>query len=153
MALAALLLAWSVALADPGYPRTAPPADFRGIAFGAPLDAIADMSAVADRMPKGKVRFKDVYYRENENLDMAGIKLVSVAYYFRDGLLRSVVLTTRGEVNAFKLKDLFISKYGPGRQVGLRYGWTWPEFSLVMTRMPGEDITALEYTLERVPGS
>lgn len=148
-----LLLAGTVLAAGPGYPDAARPTDFRGARFGASLEEIGGLHPVADRMPGAGQRFKDVYYREGEPPTLGEAVIVSVAYYFRADKLRSVVLTMQGDVNAFLLKDALIAKYGPGRQLGPLYGWTWDDFSLSLSPVEGTDMRALTYTLEREPAS
>lgn len=124
-----------------------PPSEFRGVAFGTPLEEIEGLTHVPAQGPNAS-RFKDVYYREDEQLNMGGAVLKSVAYYFHEGVLRSVVVVIQGDVDAFMVKDQLIAKYGPGRQIGGRYGWTWPEFSLVMDRAPDRAVNTLTYTWE-----
>lgn len=151
-ALVSVLLVGTALAASPGYPSVARPMDFRGARFGATSAEIPGLHPVSERMPGGGARFKDVYYRENEPTTMAQASIVSVAYYFRDDRLRSVVVTMRGDANAFLVKDDLISRFGPGRQLGPLYGWTWDDFSVSLGPVDGSEMYALTYTLERAPG-
>ncbi|MGE4291393.1 MAG: hypothetical protein AB7E32_04195 [Desulfovibrio sp.] len=147
------LLAGAAQAGGPGYPDAPRPADFRGAHFGAPLAEIEGLHPVSERMPGAGQRFKDVYYREGEPPTLGEAAIVSVAYYFRSERLRSVVLTMQGNVNAFLVKDMLISKFGPGRQLGPLYGWTWDDFSVSLGPLEDSGMYALTYTLERDPSS
>jgi hypothetical protein len=136
---------------SPGYPESPPPRDFRGAVFGAPLEDIAGLHPVTERLPGPASRYKGVYYREGEPETFGEAAVVSVAYYFRNDRLRSVVLTCRGDVNAFLVKDELIARFGPGRQVGPLYGWTWDSFSVSLGPLPDSDLHALTFTLEHAP--
>ena len=102
-------------------------------------------SKVAD--PQG--RYKDVYFRQDEQLTYASADILSVTYAFREGKLFQVSMAVRGEDNLFIIKDALISRYGPGRQVGARYGWTWPDFSLVVSAPAGDGVGGVIFTKER----
>ncbi|MEF2144923.1 MAG: hypothetical protein V3573_05715 [Desulfovibrionaceae bacterium] len=147
----AVLISLAAQAAGPGYPTAPPPADFRGMVFGAPLESMPGLRPVADRMPASGKGFEDVYYREKESTSFGQAEILSVAYYFHKDRLRSVVVTMQGDVNAFMVKDKLIELYGPGRQAGPRYGWTWDAFSLVLGPAERKDVHALTYTLERLP--
>lgn len=143
-----LSLAITLPLAKVAQAADGPPIDFRGLAFGAELESIEGLTPVASKITKGKASFKDVYFRENENLSFDNAELRSVAYYFFEGKLRSVAVAIQGDVNAFLVKDQLIKTYGQGRQIGAMYGWTWEEFSLVMERREQGDMSILTYTHE-----
>jgi hypothetical protein len=127
--------------------QAGPPAEFRGLAFGSPLEECPGLSPVEVPGPRAG-QYHDVYFRPDEPLNMGEARLVSVAYYFNESRLHSVAVVIRGDADAFLVKDQLIAKYGPGRQVGGRYGWTWPGFSLVMERAPDRDLNVLTYTWE-----
>jgi hypothetical protein len=153
LALLGALLAGSALAAGPGYPDAPRPEDFRGARFGATLEEIPGLHPVSERMPRAGERFKDVYYREGEPPTLGEANIVSVAYYFRNDRLRSVILTMQGDVNAFLVKDMLITKFGPGRQLGPLYGWTWDDFSVSLGPLDDSGMHALTYTLERDPES
>lgn len=127
-----------------------PPLGFNGIAFGAKLSDIDGLVPVSEKVNQSKERFKDVYCREKENLRLGEALAHSVAYYFQDDRMRSVVVVIKGDADAFLVKDYMIELYGPGRQVGSRYGWTWSNFSMVIERLAENDMSILTYTLESV---
>ena len=54
----------------------------------------------------------------------------------------------KGRVNQFLLKDMLIEKYGPGRGIGFRYGWMWPDFSIELNYDNDKDSGSLYYTFE-----
>jgi len=104
------------------------PRDFRGLAWGAPL---------AEAQPKWGLEpvkqpfaLPDTYMRPAEILKLGTADIRSVAYYFRKGRLSGVGITFEGQINFFLIKDHLIEQYGPGRQVGDRYGWTWNDFNI-----------------------
>ena len=121
--------------ANSGYAPHQGPQDFRGFVWGSTLEQCIGLSPVPD------TRMKDTYYRVDEPLTMGDGDLLSVAYYFRKGGLYSVGISFRGEKNDFFLKDYLIKQFGPGRQIGARYGWMWEDFSVVLSFPPmgGED--------------
>lgn len=125
-----------------------PPGDFRGVEFGAERETISGLVCVPAKAVKGKNMYAGVYYREQENLAFGQAVLHSVAYYFHEDRLRSVVVVIKGDSEAFLVKDQLIERYGEGRQVGGRYGWTWSDFSLVMERAANNDMSVLTYTYE-----
>ncbi|MDD4952432.1 MAG: hypothetical protein PHV85_07790 [Desulfovibrionaceae bacterium] len=142
--LIALLLCLALpASAGPLGPETAKPAPtaFRGLPFGADIGQIKGLEPVR--------KYPGTYYRPDEKLRLGSAELVSVAYYFRDKKLRGVGVAFEGETNYFIIKDELIGKYGPGRQVGARYGWMWPNFSLELRFEDDTNSGALIYTLEQ----
>lgn len=136
----ALLL---VAAASAGDYTTAPAPDgFRGLKWGAPLDKIPGMLAVK------KAGFDDTYFRKDERLTFGDADINSVAYYFRKDRLYRVGVSFTGRANHFLIKERLISMYGPGRGVGQRYGWMWPEFSVELDYDDDAGGGALYYTYE-----
>lgn len=146
-----LLLAHPAWAGSPGYPDTPAPEFFLGVPFGASMDDIQGLHPVAERLPGKAAKYKDVYYREGEPPTLGEAVILSVAYYFRNDRLRSVVVTAQGDVNAFLLKDQLIDQFGPGRQVGHLYGWTWDTFSVTLGPVSDSELHALTYTLEQAP--
>lgn len=130
------LLLWT-APASAGHPQS-----FRGVDFGDALKNYPDMQPVPRSGSQG------AYYRPDERLELFGVPVVSVAYYFPDGTLQGVGVVLREEHNHFMIKDQLIAKYGPGQQVGNQYGWTWEDFTIVLRRQGREDF-ALVYSLEQ----
>jgi hypothetical protein len=84
------------------------------------------------------------YSRAGELLKLGEADLRSVAYYFPKGKLTGVGIIFEGEANYFLIKEHLIKLFGLGRQMGDRYGWTWPDF-FVELRMRGEQ-GELRYT-------
>lgn len=142
--------------AEPGSPDPAlvpAPVEFRGLPFGISLDTarslVGALEPVAPLAAGGKERFKDVYYRPDEDLRFGTAEILSVGYVFRDDHLRQVIVTMSGETNVFLAKERLIQRFGPGRQAGVRYGWTWENFSVVLASDPEGGLSSLVYTLER----
>lgn len=130
------------------------PVEFRGLPFGISLDGarnmVGELEPVAPLAPGGEQgKFKDVYYRPDEDMRFGQAEILSVGYVFRDDHLREVIITLTGETNVFLVKERLIQTYGQGRQIGPRYGWTWPNFSLVLASDPEGGLSSLVYTLER----
>ena len=115
-------LAFPALAAD--YVPVQPPTSFRGVQWGTPLADIPDLLAVTGP------GFKDTYYKKNERLTFGDATIVSVAYYFREDKLYRVGVAFSGRANHFLIKERLMRTYGPGRGVGQRYGWMWPEFSV-----------------------
>ena len=153
----ALCLVPAAALAQNGAQNGAQPdapVEFRGLPFGVSLEGarnmVGELEPVAPLAPGGEQgKFKDVYYRPDEEMRFGQAEILSVGYVFRDDHLREVMITLSGETNVFLVKERLIETYGPGRQVGPRYGWTWPNFSLVLASDPEGGLSSLVYTLER----
>ena len=144
------------AASRPGSPDPAlvpAPVEFRGLPFGISLETAATMvgglEPVAPLAPGNKDRFKDVYYRPDEDMRFGSAEILSVGYVFPDDHLRQVIVTLSGETNVFLIKERLIQSFGPGRQAGVRYGWTWPNFSVVLASDPEGGLSSLIYTLER----
>lgn len=135
-----LLLAAPALAADDGFARKPAPREFHGLAFGAEIKDLK-LTPVPGQ--------KDTYFRKDEDLSLGQGKLVSVAYYARQGRLAGVGLAVKGETNIFLVQDALIQSYGPGQQRGQHYGWVWPDFSLVLTRKD-KDTAAVYFTLEKL---
>lgn len=140
-ALAALLLI-AVAATAGDYSPASPPDSFRGFKWGTPLKDIPGLLAVS------KPGFTDTYFRKDERHTFGDADITSVAYYFRNDKLYRVGVAFSGRANHFLIKERLLSMYGPGRGVGQRYGWMWPEFSVELDYDDGEDGGALYYTYE-----
>ena len=125
-----ILFATNAQCGPNGFAASKAPAEYNGYKWGAALEDCKGLVPVPD------ARMKNTYYREDENLQFGQAELLSTAYYFRDDHLYSVGISFRGEKNNFFLKDYLIQKYGPGRQIGTRYGWMWEDFSLVLFYPP-----------------
>ncbi len=124
------------------YVLTPPPSSFRGLEWGTKLADIPDLAPVA------KAGFSDTFFRPNEELKFGEAEIVSVAYYFHEDKLYRVGIAFKGRVNQFFLKDMLLQKYGPGRGVGFRYGWMWPNFSIDLSYDNDKNTGALFYTFE-----
>ena len=140
-----LLLALCLALparADDrtGFADKPAPADFRGLAFGAEIAALPGLTPVPGQ--------KDTYYRKDEEPTYGKAKIVSVAYYAREGKLFAVGMAVEGEANIFLVQDRLIQQFGQGSQRGDQYGWIWPSFSVVLKRV-NKDKAAVYFTQER----
>lgn len=134
---------------DTAAPRVAAPTDFRGIPFGAALKDVPGLTPVSEKIRDPQGRYKGVYFRRDEKLTYASADILSVTYTFREEKLYQVSIAVRGEANLFLIKDALISHYGPGRQVGSRYGWTWPDFSLVVSAESEDGVGGVVFTKER----
>ena len=124
------------------YVTTPPPSGFRGLQWGTKLADVPDMAPVA------KAGFNNTFFRPGEKLNLGEAELVSVAYYFREDRLYRVGIAFQGRVNQFFLKDMLLQQYGPGRSIGYRYGWMWPDFSIDLTFDNEKKTGALFYTFE-----
>lgn len=107
------------------------PADFRGLAWGTPLAQVQGLAPVTKPAP-----LPGTFFRSDEPLRLGQAEIRSVAYYFPKGKLTGVGVLFEGQDNFFLLKDHLIELYGPGRQLGDRYGWTWNDFFIDL-RMRG----------------
>lgn len=139
---ATILVTLLAATAWAGYPQTKPPRSFRGLAWATPVEKIEGL------LPVTGPGFKDTYYREDEPTTFGEAEIVSVAYYFRKGKLYRVGVAFKGQANQFLIKERLVMKYGPGRQVGHRYGWMWPNFSVEVNYDSKTGTGGLYYTFE-----
>jgi hypothetical protein len=139
-AIALLCLTGSALAAD--YAMVAPPDSFRGLKWKTPISDIPDLK------PIHKAGYKDTYYREAERLTFGDAEIQSVAYYFRKDRLYRVGVAFTGRANHFLIKERLLKTYGPGRGVGSRYGWMWPDFSVELTYDDDAKSGALYYTYE-----
>lgn len=122
---------------------TAPhPTSFRGLEWGVPLAEVPDL------LPIQKAGFKNTYFKKDESMAFGKAELVSVAYYFRKDKLYRVGVAFKGRTNQFFLKDMLIQEYGPGRGIGFRYGWMWPDFSIELNYDNDKNTGSLYYTFE-----
>lgn len=119
-----------------------PPSSFRGLAWGTPLEDAPDLLAVQD------AGFKNTYFRQNESTKFGDAEIVSVAYYFRKDRFYRVGVAFNGRVNHFLIKERLLRMYGRGRNVGNRYGWMWPDFSVEITFDDDTKTGGLYYTYE-----
>jgi len=92
------------------------------------------------------VALPGTYFRADERLRLGQAEIRSVAYYFPKGRLTGVGIVFEGQDNFFLLKDHLIDLYGPGRQMGDRYGWTWSNFFIDL-RMR-ENLGELRYQIQ-----
>ena len=127
------------------FVSTPHPTSFRGLEWG---EALAD---VPDLMPVQEKGYKDTYFRKDEPMNLGKADLQSVAYYFREDRLYRVGVAFKGRVNQFLLKDMLIQAYGPGRGIGFRYGWMWPDFSIELNYDNDHETGSLYYTFEGAP--
>ncbi|OIO03582.1 MAG: hypothetical protein AUJ49_04300 [Desulfovibrionaceae bacterium CG1_02_65_16] len=129
---------------DMTYATRPAPADFRGLPWGA---ALATATARLGLKPvTSPVPLRDTYYRPDETLRLGPAELVTVAYYFHKGAFSGAGIVFAGEANYFLVKDHLIEQYGPGRQVGEHYGWTWTHVNIDMRLRDG--MGELRYTYE-----
>ncbi|BCS88724.1 hypothetical protein [Pseudodesulfovibrio sediminis] len=124
------------------YVETPPPTGFRGFTWGMELSDAKGLSPVAE------AGFKNTYFRQDEKLTLGEAKIKSVAYYFKKGKLYRVGVAFEGRVNQFFLKDMLMRTYGPGRGVGIRYGWMWSDFSIDLNYNEEMKTGGLFYTYE-----
>lgn len=129
---------------DVTYASRPAPASFRGLAWGASLseaEANLGLAPVADPRP-----LPGAYQRPGELLKIGQADVRTVAYYFRKGVFIGAGVMFEGEANFFLIKDHLMELYGPGRQVGDRYGWTWDTLSVDLRLRDG--VGELRYTYE-----
>ncbi len=128
---------------DLTYAQGKAPVEFRGLPWGTALDRaqaqLTDLTPVTQPVP-----LKGTYSRAGELLKLGEADIRSVAYYFPKGRLSGVGIVFEGEANYFLIKEHLIRQFGPGRQMGDRYGWTWADFFVEM-RMRGA-LGELRYT-------
>jgi len=121
------------------------PKGFHGLDWGAPLaEAKTRLAIVPVTEP---VALKDTFMRKDELLKLGMADLRTVAYYFPKGRFSGVGITFEGEANFFLIKDHLIELYGPGRQIGDRYGWTWKDCNIELRLKSGAG--ELRYTFEQ----
>ncbi len=141
--LASFLILVAAATATAGdYAMGKPPTSFRGLAWGVSLEEAPGL------LPVEGFGYKDTYFRTDEPLMFGDAEIQSVAYYFRKGRFYRVGVAFAGRANHFLLKEQLIYSYGPGRGVGRRYGWMWPEFSIEINFDDESKTGALYYTFE-----
>lgn len=124
------------------YVMVKPPTSFRGLEWGTPLEAIPDL------LPVKGASFKNTFFKKGERLTFGDAEILSVAYYFRKDRLYRVGVAFAGRANHFLIKERLMSMYGPGRGVGSRYGWMWPDFSVEINYDDDAKGGGLYYTFE-----
>lgn len=137
-----LVLAVPAAAADADYVSVPHPTSFRGLQWGVGLADAPDL------LPVQEQGFEDTFFRKEEPGTLGKAEIRSVAYYFNDSKLYRVGVAFKGRVNQFFLKEMLIEKYGPGRGIGFRYGWMWPDFSIELNYDDEHDSGSLYYTYE-----
>lgn len=142
--LCALLLLVGLAPAAHGgdYVSVEAPSSFRGMAWGTPLSELPDLRPVQEP------GFEGTYFRPGEKRTFGRADIQSVAYYFRKERLYRVGVAFAGRANHFLIKEQLLTMYGPGRGVGSRYGWMWPDFSVELTYDDDAGSGAVYYTFE-----
>jgi len=86
------------------------------------------------------------FQRPDELLKLGLAEIRTVAYYFPKGVFTGAGIVFEGEANFFLIKDHLIELYGPGRQVGARYGWTWTHVNIDLRLR--DTVGELRYTYE-----
>ena len=124
------------------YTRAPHPTGFRGMAWGTPLAEAEGL------VPVQEPGFENTYFKHNEPKTFGKAEITSVAYYFHEDKLYRVGIAFKGRVNQFFLKDMLMQRYGPGRGIGFRYGWMWPDFSIELNYDNDRDTGSLYYTFE-----
>jgi len=137
-----ILSALAVSALAGDYVPTPPPSSFRGLDWGMTLEDAPDL------FPVQKAGFKNTYFRKDEKMRFGKAEIVSVAYYFRDDRFYRAGVAFKGRVNQFFLKEMLMEKYGPGRGIGFRYGWMWPNFSIELNYDNDKNSGSLYYTFE-----
>ena len=142
LTLTLVLVALAVLAMAADYTPVKSPTSFRGLIWGTPL---GDIPAL---VPVQKPKFKDTYFRRDEKLTFGEADIISVAYYFRKDKLYRAGIAFTGRANHFLLKERLLRIYGPGRGVGQKYGWMWPDFSVEITYDDDAKLGGLYYTFE-----
>lgn len=121
------------------------PKGFRGLAWNA---SVSEATTQLGLEPVTKpTPLASTFQRPGEALKLGQADIRTVAYYFPKGRFRGVGITFDGEANFFLIKDHLIELYGPGRQVGDRYGWTWNDCNIDLRLKDGAG--ELRYTYEK----
>jgi len=129
---------------DLTYAMSPAPTEFRGLAWGTPLDqAKTKLGLVPVVSPRP---LPNTYHKPDEVLKLGMADVGTVAYYFPKGVFSGAGVVFAGESNFFMVKDHLIELYGPGRQVGNRYGWTWTHVNIDLRLRDG--MGELRYTYE-----
>jgi hypothetical protein len=129
---------------DLTYAAKPAPGDFRGLTWGTPL---AQAKAGLGLLPVTSPRpLRDTYRRPDEALKLGEADILTVAYYFPKGVFSGAGIVFSGESNFFLVKDHLIERFGPGRQVGDHYGWTWTHVNIDLRLHDG--MGELRYTYE-----
>lgn len=129
---------------DLTYASRPAPTSFRGLAWGTPLaEAQASAGLAPITSPK---TLRGAYHRPDELLKIGQADVRTIAYYFQKNVFMGAGVMFAGEANFFLIKDHLMELYGPGRQVGDRYGWTWDTLSIDLRLRDG--VGELRYTCE-----
>jgi hypothetical protein len=129
---------------DMTYATRPAPKSFRDLPWGASLEqAKTSLGLVPVTSPKP---LPGTFQRPNELLKLGQADVRTVAYYFPKGQFTGAGIMFEGEANFFLIKDHLIELYGPGRQVGDRYGWTWDSVNIDLRLKNG--LGELRYTYE-----
>ena len=129
---------------DLTYASRPAPQDFRGLPWGASLE---QAKAALGLLPVTSPRpLPGTFQRPGEELKLGLADIRTVAYYFPKGVFAGAGIVFEGEVNFFLIKDHLIGLFGPGRQVGVRYGWTWTHVNIDLRLHDG--VGELRYTYE-----
>ncbi|MDR3641720.1 MAG: hypothetical protein P4L39_10395 [Humidesulfovibrio sp.] len=113
---------------DMTYAVRPAPTGFRNLSWGTSLkQAAATFGLVPVTSPRP---LRDTYYRPDEVLKLGMADIRTVAYYFHKDAFNGAGIVFSGEANFFLVKDHLIELYGPGRQVGDHYGWTWSKVNI-----------------------
>lgn len=129
---------------DNTYATRPAPKGFRDLPWGTGLDqAKASLGLTPVTNPKP---LPGTFQRPDELLKLGQADVRTVAYYFPKGQFTGAGIMFEGEANFFLIKDYLIELYGPGRQVGDRYGWTWDSVNIDLRLKNG--LGELRYTYE-----
>ncbi len=119
------------------------PIGFRGARFGERLSAIPGMIPV---FQNGDVRY---CRRENENLDLGGIRLKDVLYFFyKDRFYYVSMLVSRYD-DFEPLRAAYLKKYGKPREnltaLNENYVWTWEDAQISLDRNATDGAVEIAY--------
>ncbi len=129
---------------DMTYATRPAPKSFRDLPWGTSLEqAKASLGLTPVTSPKP---LPGTFQRPGELLKLGQADVRTVAYYFPKGQFTGAGIMFEGEANFFLIKDHLIELYGPGRQVGDRYGWTWDSVNIDLRLKNG--LGELRYTYE-----
>jgi hypothetical protein len=129
---------------DMTYATSPAPTEFRGLAWGTPVDLAKKKLGLVP--VTGSRPMPNTYHKPDELLKLGMADVGTVAYYFPKGVFSGAGVVFAGESNFFMVKDHLIELYGPGRQVGGRYGWTWTHVNIDLRLRDG--MGELRYTYE-----
>ncbi|GEM_PF-1512548 len=121
------------------------PDGFRGIKWTSSVSSLN-----RSRLVKDKGNYKE-YVKEDDTLEISGVKLEKIAYSFYKEQLESVTITVKGKENFDNLKAITFQKFGEGRQKDSnQWFWEGKITSMSLQYLPGEETGLLKMSSEEM---